>query len=61
DRYAQEGAPEFWFVDLDRDVVLVSVLGEGGYADPVVYRHGDVIRTKVMPGLAIEVDDILNR
>ncbi|MGH8896271.1 MAG: Uma2 family endonuclease [Egibacteraceae bacterium] len=61
DRYAQEGTPEFWFVDLDRDVVLVSVLGEGGYADPVVYRRRDVIRTKVMPGLAIEVDDILNR
>lgn len=59
DRYAQEGAPEFWFVDLDRDVVLVSVLAEGGYAEPVVYGRGEVIRTKVMPGLAIDMDDIL--
>ncbi|MGH8904012.1 MAG: Uma2 family endonuclease [Egibacteraceae bacterium] len=61
DRYAQERTPEFWFVDLDRDVVLVSVLGEGGYADPIVYPRGDLIRTKVAPGLTIDVDDILSR
>ncbi|MDP9405894.1 MAG: Uma2 family endonuclease [Actinomycetota bacterium] len=59
DRYADAGAPEFWFVDLDRDTVLVSRQTDAGYADPVTYARGDVIRTEVAPGLVIDVDDIL--
>lgn len=61
DRYAQYGIPEFWFVDLDGDVILVCVLTEGGYAETVIYRRGDVIHTQVMPGLEIHVDDVLGR
>ena len=61
DRYGQYGTPEYWFVDLDRDVILVSVLAEDGYGETVIYRRGDVIQTKLMPGLAVEVESVLKR
>ncbi|MGH8930330.1 MAG: Uma2 family endonuclease [Egibacteraceae bacterium] len=59
DRYGQFGIPEYWFVDLDRDVILVSMLADGGYGETVIYRRGGVIQTMLMPGLEIKVDDIL--
>jgi Uma2 family endonuclease len=59
DRYGKEGAGEFWFVDLDTDTILVSVLAGRAYAEPAAYRRGDRIAVGVAPGLRIDVDDIL--
>jgi Uma2 family endonuclease len=59
ERYAQERAAEFWFVDLDAETVAVSVLTDAGYAKPRIHGHGAAIEPTRLPGMRIELDDIL--
>ena len=60
DRYADEGTPEFWFVDLDADSVLKFVVdSDGNYAAPVVHRRGKTFTSALFPGLVLDVDDLL--
>ncbi len=59
-RYAREATAEFWFVDLDRDVVLVSRLaGERWYGEPESFRPGDMLTTPLLPGLVLPVAEVL--
>lgn len=65
-RYAAEGLPEFWFVDLDRDEIRVWRLAERSPEEialhrPAVYGRGDRIEVRAAPGLVIDVGDILDR
>ncbi len=60
DRYAAEGASEFWFVDLDDDTISQFVLGAGGrYATPLVHRRGERFTSALFDGLVLDVDDLL--
>jgi Uma2 family endonuclease len=59
DIYERFGVPEYWFVDLDRDEVLVFTLSDDGYGDPHAYRTGEDLRPACCPGLAIPVDRVL--
>jgi Uma2 family endonuclease len=59
ERYGREGAPEFWFVDLDSDEVLVHRLRpEGGYGEPERYGRGDSFTSPQLPGLTLDVGDL---
>lgn len=61
-RYAAAGVEEHWFVDLDEDVVSVSVLQKSGrYGEPVSYGSGHTITSHALRGLAIDVDELLDR
>ena len=57
--YEREGVPEFWFLDLDRDQVLVFRLMDGTYAEPRVVGRGETLTSEVLPGFAAPVDDLL--
>jgi Uma2 family endonuclease len=58
--YERNQIPEFWFVDLDADVVQVYRLGANGhYEPPLVFAKGDEIRPPHLPGLAVAVADLL--
>lgn len=60
DGYAAEGTPEFWFVDLDADVILqFRLAGRGRHGEPVVHRRGDTFTSPELPALLLAVDDLL--
>ncbi len=51
--------PEYWFVHLRRDEILVHRLDGDRYGPPDVYGRGDAITTDLLPGLVIDVDSVL--
>jgi Uma2 family endonuclease len=59
DRYAADGAEEFWFVDLDADVVQRFVRRAGRYDAPREHRRGEALTSELLPGLVLDVDDLL--
>lgn len=60
DRYAVAGADEFWFVDLDQDLVLqFTTTRQGHLAGPSVHRRGETFTSELLPGLRLEVEDLL--
>lgn len=59
-RYAMAAIPESWLVDLGKERIEVHTLpGADGYGNVDTLSRGDVVRSKVIPSLIIEVDDIL--
>ncbi len=58
--YERDQIPEFWFVDLEADIVQVYRLGSSGkYEPPLVFTKDDEIRPPHLPGLVVEVADLL--
>ena len=57
--YERYRVPEYWFVDLDQDRVMVHLLEDGGYADARLIGRGEILRSVSLPGFEIAVDDLL--
>ncbi len=57
--YERFGVPEYWFIDLHRDVVEVRRLREG-YERPQVLGRGEVLRSPELPGFELGVDELLD-
>jgi Uma2 family endonuclease len=57
--YERFGVPEYWFVDLDADQIHVYRLDQGWYGDPDVVSRGEKVRSTVIDGLILDVDDVL--
>ena len=57
--YEREGVGEFWFLDLDRDQVLVFGLVDGVYGEPRVVGRGGTLTSQVLPGFSAPVDELL--
>jgi Uma2 family endonuclease len=57
--YEREGVAEYWFLDLDEDVVVVHRLRDGRYGKPVFFARGDTVTSPLLPGLALDVDLLL--
>ena len=60
DRYALAGAAEFWFVDLDADMIERYVLSaDGPQPPPTVHHRRTTITSRLFDGLVLDVDDLL--
>jgi Uma2 family endonuclease len=59
--YAQAGISEYWLVDPDACTVEVYNLREGAYALLGQWRIGGKIRSEVLVGLQLDVDDIVEQ
>lgn len=60
DRYAVQGCAAFWFVDLDREVILTfSRVGADSFGDPLPHARGERFTIPLLPGLHLDVDDRL--
>jgi len=58
--YARASIPEVWLVDLKNEVVEVYVLPkEGKYQVSRKARRGETLVVREIPGLSIQVDEIL--
>jgi Uma2 family endonuclease len=61
--YDRAGVREYWLVDPDRDVITVHRRDSGeGFESPAEYSSAshDLLRTPLLPGLAIPVDQLLS-
>lgn len=59
DLYERSGVPEYWFVDLDSDRIVVHRLSEGGYGQPAVLTRGDTLESPLLLGFSASVDELL--
>lgn len=59
DLYERFGVAEYWFVDLDRELVEVYTLSGDRYPDPVELTPAVVLRPAGLPGLEIPVSEAL--
>ena len=58
--YARFGIPDYWLVDLNRDLVTVyRDPTPDGYASSRVFRRGESMSPLAFPDLTVAVDDIL--
>lgn len=57
--YERLGVTEYWFVDLDADRVEVYRLADGAYGDPLLVGFDGHLTPPHLPGLVVEVADIL--
>jgi Uma2 family endonuclease len=53
--YASAHVLEYWLLDGDAEVVTVLVLQDGEYVEQGVYRVGDIARSTVLEGFAVDV------
>ena len=60
DLYERVGVEEYWLVDPLRDVIHVYCRDETQrFAPPMHYARGDVLTTRLLPGLQLPVDNVL--
>ncbi len=57
--YARFAIAEYWVVHPDADRVEVYRLADGAYAKPVVLEPGEQLATDLIPGLTIDVGELL--
>jgi Uma2 family endonuclease len=57
--YERFSVPEYWYVDLDADRVESYRLQGGRYGAPVFLGRGEILESPQLPGLRIEIDDVL--
>jgi Uma2 family endonuclease len=63
--YEAFGVKEYWIVDLDEDtedaedtVEVYSLSSSGKFPAPEVYTRSQVLKTKLIPGLEIQLDEV---
>ena len=59
DLYERFEVPEYWYVDLDADRIEVYRLEGDSYDAPILLGRSNTLTSPVLPGLVIEVNDIL--
>jgi Uma2 family endonuclease len=57
--YEAQGFAEYWFVDLEAERVEVYRIADGHYPAPELVGRSAAIEPPHLPGLRVEVDDIL--
>lgn len=58
--YALHGVPEYWMIDPNLDQVEVYSIADV-YAEPNTFEPGDTLTTDTVPGLALDLSDLLKR
>lgn len=59
--YARAEVGEHWIVDPDADRIEVHRLGPSGYGKPEIFEPGDTLTTGLLPGLLLNVAQLLER
>jgi Uma2 family endonuclease len=63
-RYEQAGVRELWLVDTDSDTVMIdrrSAPHAPAFDDHFVLGAGDMLTSPLLPGFALEVDELFDR
>lgn len=58
--YAEAGIPEYWIVNpLDATITVLTLEGEA-YAEHGVFQRGDTATSRLLAGLSVMVDEVLD-
>jgi Uma2 family endonuclease len=57
--YERFGVREYWYVDLQAGRIEIHRLVDGGYGVPTLLLRGNVIRSDIVPGFELPVDQVL--
>jgi Uma2 family endonuclease len=57
--YQQVGGPEYWFVDLANDRILLFALEDGRYGEPEIFGQGETLVSDHLKGFSAPVDNLL--
>jgi Uma2 family endonuclease len=57
--YERFGVAEYWIVDLDEEIIEVYTLRSGHYHEPIRFVRGDVVRSEVLAGFAVDFDELV--
>ena len=56
--YARAGIQEYWIVDPEQETVTVLSLAGGTYSEDGLYGRGDIVKSPLLPELALPVAEI---
>ncbi|MCR4405186.1 MAG: Uma2 family endonuclease [Candidatus Acetothermia bacterium] len=56
--YARHGVKEYWIVDPEAETVEVLLLGERGFARAALYGKADSLRSPLLSGLEIKLEEV---
>ena len=59
DVYERTGVQEYWIVDPDGDAIEALVRASDGFAQPRRFSRGEMLTTRLLPGLELPLDRIL--
>jgi Uma2 family endonuclease len=58
--YAEMGIPEYWQLDVKKDVLVVHTQpADGQYQSITTFKRGQTIRLQKLPAIAFSIDEIL--
>ena len=58
--YAKAGIPEYWIVDVVQEQITVLVLAKKSYRVHGEFCRGDIATSKLLPGFAVSVGEVLS-
>lgn len=58
--YARAGIQEYWIVDPEQETVTVLSLSGEVYSEGDLFRRGDIVKSPLLPELALPIADILD-
>lgn len=61
DIYARFGVPEYWVVDPDADRIEIYRLEADRYVKPELYEPGDVVASRALPAVQIDLAHLFRR
>jgi Uma2 family endonuclease len=57
-KYEEAGVPEYWIVDPVSKSIEIQVLHEGKYARHALVRRDEILRSPLLPGLEVALEDV---
>ncbi|MBC7382368.1 MAG: Uma2 family endonuclease [Bacteroidia bacterium] len=58
DVYEESGVLEYWIIWPDEQTLMINTLVNGKYVPGKIYTSGDMIRTKILPGFELNLDEV---
>jgi Uma2 family endonuclease len=57
--YAQAGIPEYWIIDLDKQLITVFHLKDEKYEEQGIYKQGETVISATLTGFSVVTDAVL--
>lgn len=59
--YAKHGVKEYWIIDPDKKQIEVLLLAGDKYKSERIYKKGQVLKSKIIAGLKVKVEEVFKR
>lgn len=56
--YEESGVKEYWIINTEEQNLMINYLIDGKYKPSKLFTNGEEIKTPILPGLIVKLDDI---